>query len=460
MLGFILPLLGRLHPLLVHLPIGILIFGMMLVFWPKKPPTSFNPVIRLAFLIGGVSSILAGISGVIQYQFEGFTWDSIQNHLIAGFLTAIGSFYLFSQIKDSTLFSSKIKIQIAVLFLVLTVTGHLGGNISRGDTYLIEVLPAEIQVWTGQKIEPQKPLEIPEQGWEKLAFYGDVIQPILNQNCKSCHNPKNLKGALNLTSFEDLQKGGENGAVIQAGNPQLSVLYAHMTLPLEDEDHMPPREKRQPAKEEIELIRAWITAGAAQNTTLAQAGINKKLVEPFFHKEEIPFYPLTEVPMPSLDTLAKLQKAGFFAEQIQQGSPWLKISCLNLPGFADQDWKNLNSLKTQIAYLDLSGTQMTDQILESIATLPHLTVLKLNQTSIGGTQLQALQACKNLKLLYLNATHVDLTKLSSLNQHPSLQKVFAFQTPAGESPSTMKFSFELEIGNYFLPKIPTDTLVY
>jgi uncharacterized membrane protein/mono/diheme cytochrome c family protein len=460
MLGFILPLLGRLHPLLVHLPIGILIFGMMLVFWPKKPPTSFNPVIRLAFLMGGVSSILAGISGVMQYQFEGFTWDSIQNHLIAGLLTAIGSFYLFSHIKDSTLFSSKIKIQIAVLFLVLTVTGHLGGNISRGDTYLIEVLPAEIQVWTGQKIEPQKPLEIPEQDWEELAFYDDVIQPILNQNCKSCHNPKNLKGALNLTSFEDLQKGGENGAVIQAGNPQLSVLYAHMTLPLEDEDHMPPREKRQPAKEEIELIRAWITSGAAQNTTLAQAGINKKLVEPFFHKEEIPFYPLTEVPMPSLDTLAKLQKAGFFAEQIQQGSPWLKISCINLPGFADQDWKNLNSLKTQIAYLDLSGTQVTDQILESIATLPHLTVLKLNQTSIGGTQLQALQASKNLKLIYLNATLVDLAKLSSLNQHPSLQKVFAFQTPAGESPNKMKFSFELETGNYSLPKIPTDTLVY
>ena len=164
--------------------------------------------------------------------------------------------------------------------------------------------------------------------------------------------------------------------------------------------------------------------------------------------------------MPSLDTLAKLQKAGFFAEQIQQGSPWLKISCINLPGFADQDWKNLNSLKTQIAYLDLSGTQVTDQILESIATLPHLTVLKLNQTSIGGTQLQALQASKNLKLIYLNATLVDLAKLSSLNQHPSLQKVFAFQTPAGESPNKMKFSFELETGNYSLPKIPTDTLVY
>jgi hypothetical protein len=433
---------------------------MMLVFWPKKSTTAFNPVIRLAFLIGGISSILAGISGLLQYRFEGFAWDSIQNHLIAGTLTTLGSFYLCSQIKDSTPFNSKIKIQTAILFMILTVTGHLGGNISRGDTYLIEVLPAEIQVWTGQKILPEKPLEIPEQGWEELAFYDDVIQPILNQNCKSCHNPKNLKGALNLTSFEALRKGGENGAVIQAGNLQLSTLYAHMTLPLDHEDHMPPKDKRQPEKEEIELIRAWITSGAAQNTTLAQARIDKKLVEPFFHKEELPFYPLTEVPMPSLDTLAKLQKAGFFAEQVHQGSSWLKISCINLPGFEDKDWKTLASFKRQIAYLDLSGTQVTEQILNSIAELPHLTVLKLNQTAIEGTQLQALQACKNLKLLYLNATGVGLEKLSTLDQHPSLEKVFAFQTPAGESPSKMKFSFELETGNYSLPKIPTDTLVY
>lgn len=454
------PLLGRLHPLLVHLPIGILIFGILLVFWPKKSPTSFNPVIRLAFLIGGISATLAGISGLLQYQFEGYSWDSIQNHLIAGSITAIGSFYVCLQIKEDTLFNSKIKGQIAVLFLVLTVTGHLGGNISRGDTYLIEVLPTEILAWTGQEITPEKPLEIPQEGWEELIFYGDVIQPILNQNCKSCHNSKNLKGALNLTSFENLQKGGENGAVIQNGNPEISVLYAHMTLPLEDEDHMPPREKRQPAKEQIELIRSWITSGASQKTTLRQAGISEKQVTPFFFKAETPFYPLTEVQAPTAEALAILRTAGLFAEHVMQGSSWLKISCINLSKFGDGDWKNLAPIKSQIAYLDLSGTQVTDQILDSIATLPHLTVLKINQTTIVGTQLGALKACKNLKLLYLNTTQVSARNLSTLDQHPSLQKIFAFQTPLAMNPTDRKFSFHLETGSYSLPKIPADTLVY
>lgn len=460
MLDFILPLVGRLHPLLVHLPIGILIFGMLLVFWQKKSSTSYNPVIRLAFLLGAISAALAGISGYFQYQFEGFAWGSVQNHLIAGVITAIGSFYIFTLIKDETIFASKIKLQVLGLFLVLTVTGHLGGNISRGEEYLLEVLPAKIQTLTGYEAAPEKPLEIPEQGWEELEFYGEVVQPILNHNCKSCHNPRNLKGEFNLTTFEELLKGGENGEVLKAGNPELSALFAKMILPLDDEDHMPPKEKRQPSKEEIELIKSWIASGASQNNTLGQAGVGEKLVEPFFHKEEIPFYPLTEIPAVPADTLSKLRKAGFFAENVLQGSSWLKVSCINFPDFEDKDWIHLASFKDQIAYLDLSGTQVTEGILDSIASLSNLTVLKLNQTEISGIQLKVLSGCKNLKILYLNSTKISLENLSGLNQHPGLQKIFAFQTPAGDSVNPGKFSFQLETGNYSLPKIPADTIVY
>ncbi len=460
MLDFILPLLGRLHPLLVHLPIGILIFGILLIFMQKKNSTGFNPVIRLAFLLGAISATLAGISGFFQYQFEGFAWESVQNHLIAGVISSIGSFYLFTRIKDETIFTSNIKLQVLALFLVLTVTGHLGGNISRGEEYLIEVLPAEIQAIAGYEAAPEKSLEIPEQGWEELAFYGEVVQPILNKYCKSCHNPRNLKGEFNLTTFEELLKGGENGEVLKGGNPELSALFARMILPLDDEDHMPPKEKRQPSKEEIELIKFWITAGASQNTTLGQAGVAEKLVEPFFHKEEIPFYPLTEIPAVQIDTLSKLRKAGLFAENVLQGSSWLKVSCINFPDFSDKDWVLLKSVKDQTAYLDLSGTQVSDGILDSIAGLPNLTVLKINQTALSGTQLGALATCENLKMLYLNSTLTNLENLSALNQHPSLQKVFAYQTPAGESKTPGKFSFQLETGNYSLPKIPADTIVY
>ncbi len=460
MLDFILPLLGRFHPLLVHLPIGILIFGILLIFLQKKGSTGLNTAIRLAFLLGGISATLAGISGFLQYQFEGFAWDSVQNHLIAGLISAIGSFYLFIRIKNETIFNPKIKLQVLALLLVLTVTGHLGGNISRGEDYLLEVMPAGIQAMVGYEAPPEKPLEIPEQGWEELVFYGEVVQPILNKNCKSCHNPRTLKGELNLTSFEQLLQGGENGDVLKAGNPELSALFAKLVLPLEDEDHMPPKTKRQPLKEEIELIKSWIASGASQSNTLGQAGVDEKLLEPFFYKVETPFYPLTEIPAVPADTLSKLRMAGFFAENVLQGSSWLKVSCINFPDFTDEDWPLLNSVKDQIGYLDLSATQVTEGILDSIAGLPNLTVLKLNQTWLTGIQLAALSNCKNLKLLYLNSTQLSIENLSQITMHPSLQKVFAFQTPAGESENPGKFSFELETGNYSLPKIPADTIVY
>ena len=53
MTEYLLPFLGRMHPVLVHLPIGILIFGILLCFFPQKEKNALLPSIRLAFLIGG-----------------------------------------------------------------------------------------------------------------------------------------------------------------------------------------------------------------------------------------------------------------------------------------------------------------------------------------------------------------------------------------------------------------------
>jgi hypothetical protein len=67
---------------------------------------------------------------------------------------------------------------------------------------------------------------------------------------------------------------------------------------------------------------------------------------------------------------------------------------------------------------------------------------------------------ENLKNLYLNKTQVTLELLESLQDHPSLEKVFAFDTPAAENNNSKEFSFHLEKGNYLLPKLPTDTIVF
>ena len=82
MLDFLGPLLGRMHPLLVHLPIGILVFGIILCFLPQKDKNNFLPAARIAFLLGGIAALGACLSGFLQYQFEGFAWEDRFAHFL------------------------------------------------------------------------------------------------------------------------------------------------------------------------------------------------------------------------------------------------------------------------------------------------------------------------------------------------------------------------------------------
>jgi hypothetical protein len=89
--------------------------------------------------------------------------------------------------------------------------------------------------------------------------------------------------------------------------------------------------------------------------------------------------------------------------------------------------------------------------------------LKLNSTAISGNSLDKLAQLSYLKLIYLNQTAVNLSQIQSLSSSKSLEKVFAFDTPAAmELANSGKLSlpFLVEGGSYSLPKLPTDTIVY
>lgn len=463
MTEFLLPLMGRMHPVLVHLPIGILIFGILLCFFPQKAKNALLPSIRLAFLIGGIAALAAGGTGFLQYQWEGFGWEDVQLHLFGGVVTAVGSFGLYALVKNAEIVSSKIRVLALAQGLILGITGHWGGNLTHGEGYFTEVLPADLQSLFGVAIQPELGPQLTEETWENAQLYAEVIQPILNKNCKSCHNPRNRKGALDLSSLATLRKGGEDGLVLTAGDAAHSTLFARLLLPKDDEKHMPPAEKNQPSKEEIALLESWIQGGAKESGSLAAAGISKNQIERFILKNEIPFYPISALAPIAADSLAGLKEGGLFAEAVEAGSGLLKVSCINLPSFQDADWKLLESVKSRIAYLDLSETQVTDAVVGQLSALPNLTVLKLNSTGIAGNSLNKLAPLNKLKLLYLNKTGVTLSQLQALVASKSLEKVFAFDTPASRElarSGKANFPFILEAGSYSLPKLATDSIVY
>ncbi len=95
------------------------------------------------------------------------------------------------------------------------------------------------------------------------AYYGEVVQPILRENCYRCHGGMNHKGELRLDTPEAILHGGKSGAVIVAGQPERSLLITLIRHEQKTDPPgpMPPKSKLTDA--EIEAITAWVRAGAA-----------------------------------------------------------------------------------------------------------------------------------------------------------------------------------------------------
>jgi WD40 repeat protein len=82
---------------------------------------------------------------------------------------------------------------------------------------------------------------------------------LLKKHCLACHNPEKKKGGLVMTTRQALLKGGDNGPVVAPGKPGESSL-TQVVLP-DSDPHMPPKE--QLSDEQVQLLRAWVTDGAA-----------------------------------------------------------------------------------------------------------------------------------------------------------------------------------------------------
>lgn len=95
--------------------------------------------------------------------------------------------------------------------------------------------------------------------------FATEIQPILSENCYACHGPDEAtaEGGLRLDRHELALKGGDSGPAIVPGNPSKSLLVQRINLAHDDDDHMPPREKKDPLSDEAKtLLSSWIQEGA------------------------------------------------------------------------------------------------------------------------------------------------------------------------------------------------------
>jgi hypothetical protein len=91
--------------------------------------------------------------------------------------------------------------------------------------------------------------------------YARDIQPILTKHCTSCHGEKKQRSSLRLDSVTAARRGGNSGPALVPGKSSVSRLIIAVSGGNEEVAVMPPKGLRLSASE-IDLLRAWIDAGA------------------------------------------------------------------------------------------------------------------------------------------------------------------------------------------------------
>jgi hypothetical protein len=97
-----------------------------------------------------------------------------------------------------------------------------------------------------------------EGGKTPLTFWEDVY-PILEQSCLSCHGPQKQRGGFRVDQREDFfGKGGSPPLVVpgrSGESPLIAIVSGQKDIPRPDVHRL--------ADGQVEIVRAWIDAGAA-----------------------------------------------------------------------------------------------------------------------------------------------------------------------------------------------------
>lgn len=125
--------LGRLHPLIVHLPIGFLLLAALLHLLSRRKK-QLEHAVPFILLLGFISAVLACIFGYLLSLTGTYDIDQLTPHKNSGIALAIfvGLLWLFQRRMPPKLFTAL----LACMVLLVSYSGHLGGSLTHGSDYL------------------------------------------------------------------------------------------------------------------------------------------------------------------------------------------------------------------------------------------------------------------------------------------------------------------------------------
>ncbi len=265
---WVLAIFGRFHPLLVHLPIGILIglFALEAINL-YKPELNLSTACRLLIWLAVITSIPTVLAGLLLIS-EGGYGSGGTTHKWLGWLTALVSVWLLvlhhTEISVKKKHFSKIYHGgLVINMILLTAAGHMGGTLTHGSNYLTELLPDEMKSILGNDRNKRLAHLISQNAVYKLEdlqpVFNESVKPILENNCYSCHGDKEQKGGLQLNTLDPDIVHGKDGAKWRAALDMINL----GEMPPEDEPPLTDKERQQ--------LVEWLTSSLKYDIELQKS---------------------------------------------------------------------------------------------------------------------------------------------------------------------------------------------
>jgi uncharacterized membrane protein/mono/diheme cytochrome c family protein len=449
--------LGRFHPLAVHLPIGLLLVAALFEWLGViRPLAHLRRAVPSLLVCGALGALAAVYHGTLLAAGSGTLGEAIDSHLWSGVALTVAMFLLvpfraFIARAPRWLTGTVYQGLLVVSLFLLMAASHLGGNITHGREYLVEYMPPAMRESLSGLPKPvlefiglteAKPDKPPVSSAAELTLYDAVFAGPINQYCVACHKPERVRGELLMHTLEDILKGGKTGPAIVYGDLEASELYVRVTLPKDDEDFMPPDDRKGFSDTQVEWFKWWISSGIPGDTPVSQikdapadimAAIQEAIAAAAAPKTEEP----KETPASAsaawtpeqLNAANAALPAGRLVPVSRNVADGLLLTTAGAgDGFNDAALETLAPLAPYIVEADLSRTGITDGGLSLVANWQGLRRLRLDHTAIGDSGVRALQPLVSLVSLNLFNTKITNASVETLLAMPALESLFVGET--------------------------------
>jgi uncharacterized membrane protein len=397
--------LGRLHPLVLHLPLGLLAALVALELLARRRDVS-DARRLLAALTAAAALAAAGTGWLLGHAPDRQETELVERHEQLGLCLAAACLLAGVLARRARPLAYRVVLLVALALAV--PAGHLGATLTHGEDFLLEPLRAR----------PAAP------GGDAFA---DVIAPLLAARCGACHGAERSKGGLRLDSPEGLRAGGRHGPVLGLAGGE-GELLRRVRLPPDDEDHMPPEGKPQLMPDELAALVAWLDAGAPFEGPVD--GLPAALAPPVESAPLAATEPAAPaVPSADPSALAALASALVHAEPLEPASPLLWVDASAVADTLDDTRARalLEPLRLQVAELSLARAPVGDALLPLLADMPSLQRLDVSRTRVTGAGLAALAGHPRLRELRAVRAPLGDAAAEALAALPALRRAYLWE---------------------------------